>query len=245
MLLPVLLWRTQNCSVAIMDVTSVSKCEFGLVESHIQKSMAWFWGRITTLEIKCKKNTIMVTPYSPFCRLTWLQLSLFITCTSVALGLWGNYSSSGPKKESAESECLPSNLQDSIPSDFARSPRSINRVEIWKATEFRQFMLYTGKLVMEGILDDELYKHFMVFIVAMGILVCPQLLKDHSAYAHEPLKYFVQCNFVLDLIIKQIATHAGQLCCFHLSSKTCCQKSELKLLPTQSVAFPFFFTKKK
>ena len=83
------------------------------------------------------------------------------------------------------------NLQKFVPSIFARKPRSLVEADRWKATEFRQFLLYTGKISLKGILRPELYDHFLVLSVAICILVSANLTQKLCDYANRLLQYFV------------------------------------------------------
>ena len=103
----------------------------------------------------------------------------------------------GVKMSSQQSHQISSRLTDlrnSIPSSFARKPRSLVELDRWKATEFRQFLLYTGKIVLNGILRQDLYDHFMTLSTACSILVSSKLVEEHFAYAQKLLEYFVECG---------------------------------------------------
>lgn len=78
-----------------------------------------------------------------------------------------------------------------IPSDFSRKPRSVVEVLRWKATEFRQFLLYTGPVILREILSKSLYDHFLLLSVAIRILACPHLAMTFCDYANELLCLFV------------------------------------------------------
>ena len=56
-------------------------------------------------------------------------------------------------------------LQGKMRSEFARQPGSLNELERWKATEFRQFLLYTGPIVLKGIVSHKLYQHFYHYLL--------------------------------------------------------------------------------
>ncbi|XP_051158453.1 uncharacterized protein LOC127283847 [Leptopilina boulardi] len=86
-----------------------------------------------------------------------------------------------------------------IPTEFARKPRSIKVIKFWKATEFRQFLLYTGSVLLKEILPYKLYVHFNSLHVAIRILCSKNLAKKkrYSNYADDLLSHFVRSLTIL------------------------------------------------
>ncbi|KAJ8018365.1 hypothetical protein HOLleu_43677 [Holothuria leucospilota] len=82
-------------------------------------------------------------------------------------------------------------LRPSVPLEFARKPRPLREVDRWKASEFRQFLLYSRPLVLLGKLPDEQYKNFLLFSVSLHILLHPILSTSYCDYAQELLVLFV------------------------------------------------------
>lgn len=87
-------------------------------------------------------------------------------------------------------------LNPYITSDFSRKSRSILEMRRWKATEFRQYLLYTGQIVLKNNISDECYSNFMTLNIAMLILLSPNnnYLLD---YAKKLLDYFVKSFQIL------------------------------------------------
>lgn len=85
-------------------------------------------------------------------------------------------------------------LRGKMPSEFARQPRSLCELDRWKATEFRQFLLYTGPVVLRSVVSDEFYRHFIALSVAMSILLDSNDEKRYVylQYARELLTFFVR-----------------------------------------------------
>ncbi|EFN67397.1 hypothetical protein EAG_07631, partial [Camponotus floridanus] len=77
------------------------------------------------------------------------------------------------------------------PSDFVRPPRSLNEYTKYKATEFRQFLLYTGPVVTYRILNEEVYKHFLLLHAAIRILISTSPSKTYLNFAELALQKFV------------------------------------------------------
>lgn len=83
------------------------------------------------------------------------------------------------------------NQAKNMPVEFNRKPRSLSEAKRWKATEFRQFLLYTGPVVLRRILNNERYENFLTLHVAITILASSKYsyLID---YASDLLLYFVK-----------------------------------------------------
>lgn len=82
------------------------------------------------------------------------------------------------------------NEAKNMPVEFNRKPRSLSEARRWKATEFRQFLFYTGPVVLSRILNNERYANFLSLHVAITILACPKY--SHLIdYASNLLLYFV------------------------------------------------------
>lgn len=77
--------------------------------------------------------------------------------------------------------------------EFARLPRPLKELDRWKATEFRDFLLYHGLVALKNFLKEPMWSHFLSLHVAIRILVSPKLTKLHDfiQYAKTLLEYFI------------------------------------------------------
>ncbi|KAJ8685366.1 hypothetical protein QAD02_021159 [Eretmocerus hayati] len=85
-------------------------------------------------------------------------------------------------------------LRDYITYDFARRPRAFHFVKIYKATELRLFLLYTGPVALKGILPDNKYQHFLLLHIAATILSRADFCEreDMITFAEDLLRVFVE-----------------------------------------------------
>lgn len=111
-------------------------------------------------------------------------------------------------------------LNGKIPREFARQLRSLYYLDRWKATELRQFLLYTGPPVLQNVLSDQDYCHFLLITVAMSILLSSneEFRSVHLAYTKERMVYFVK-NSVHSLIhicddAKNFEVSLNDICAF-------------------------------
>lgn len=85
-------------------------------------------------------------------------------------------------------------LKGKMPSEFARQPRSLDELERWKATEFRQFLLYTGPIALKGVVSTKLYQHFLSLSIAISIMLESNADRRNSLlnYARQLMQFFVK-----------------------------------------------------
>lgn len=82
-------------------------------------------------------------------------------------------------------------LQLYCPSDFNRKPQELSDFNKFKATEFRQFILYTVPAVAKDVFDEEYYQHFMILHAIMRLLVSEETPQDMLQFCREGLKHYV------------------------------------------------------
>jgi len=83
-------------------------------------------------------------------------------------------------------------VQSHTPCEFSRKPRSVSELDRWKATEFRQFLLFTGPVVLKDVLPEELYSNFLLLHVAISCLVSPHYSQVYCDFARKLLIRFVE-----------------------------------------------------
>ena len=81
-----------------------------------------------------------------------------------------------------------------MPREFARQPRSLKDLRRFKATEFRQFLLYTGPVFLKDLLETFEYKHFLYLMIGISILLDEDATfrLEHLSFAQENILNFVR-----------------------------------------------------
>ena len=83
-------------------------------------------------------------------------------------------------------------IQPYISREFSRKPCALFELKQWKVTELRQFLLYTGPVILKKVFPKTMYKHFLYLSIAIRILLSSSLIQYYTDYAGQLLQYFVQ-----------------------------------------------------
>jgi hypothetical protein len=95
-----------------------------------------------------------------------------------------------------------------MPSEFCRKPRGLDEIKRFKASEYRQILLYSGSVILFEALKVEygpVYDHFLSLSISMSILLHPQYCHEYLQYAKDLLVHFVKT--CINLYGKQYITH--------------------------------------
>lgn len=89
-----------------------------------------------------------------------------------------------------------SHLKGALPAEFSRQPRGMVDLDRWKATELRQFLLYTGPIILKEVLHEDQYHHFLCLSVGMNILLedTDGKRECYLGYARDILEHFVDTS---------------------------------------------------
>ena len=68
-----------------------------------------------------------------------------------------------------------------IPSFFVRKASTLEHIDRFKATELRQILLYTGKIVFKNILNNDYYQHLLSLNIAISLLLSPSFSTDTNS----------------------------------------------------------------
>lgn len=73
-----------------------------------------------------------------------------------------------------------------------RQIRDLTSIAKWKAIEYRNFALYLGIVILNGNLEDYIYKHFLLYFCALTIITSKHHMRRLSRVADLCLKLFVE-----------------------------------------------------
>ena len=127
-----------------------------------------------------------------------------------------------------------------LPCEFSRRPRPLSEIKKFKATEFSTILKYTGIVAFMNVIDQNIFKNFLLFHVGITILTSKQFCLKHNDFAQACIVEFLN-NSKLQYGSKFFSYNVHSL--FHLVDDV---KTNLVSLNSMS-AYPFenFFIKLK
>lgn len=89
-------------------------------------------------------------------------------------------------------------LKQYVPCEFNRKPRSLNELSYWKATEFRNFLLYYGPFILKDNIDISIYEHFLLLHVGISILISSSHLSVFGTNSADKLlnTFIKHCQYI-------------------------------------------------
>ena len=101
-----------------------------------------------------------------------------------------------------------------FPTEFGRTSRTIDDFHLWKATEFRSFLLYTGIFVLKNCVSEDVYYSFLLLHTAVRILSCEKACISNADVVEEMMVEFVK---VFAIIYGECHVSFNVHCLLHLT----------------------------
>lgn len=101
-------------------------------------------------------------------------------------------------------------INDFKPKEIHREIRRLDYIKVWKGSEFRSFLLYTGPIVLKQVLRPNIYQHFLVLLCAVRIVSSKQYIK-YINVAEELFKDYIK-QFIQLYGRHSISSNVHNLC---------------------------------
>lgn len=83
-------------------------------------------------------------------------------------------------------------LSAHMPSELSRNLRPLSELDYWKATDFRQFLIYSSYIALKDYLNAEVFDNYKCLMVAIYLLLSPAYCLKYASYAKELLAHFIE-----------------------------------------------------
>lgn len=77
------------------------------------------------------------------------------------------------------------------PSNLTRTPRSLQQRAQWKASEWRNWLLFYSLFTLQGVLSSNYFAHYLLLVESVFILLSNSITPDELSYAEHQLHTFV------------------------------------------------------
>ncbi|XP_034245817.1 uncharacterized protein LOC117647933 [Thrips palmi] len=88
-------------------------------------------------------------------------------------------------------------LKPYCPADFNRKPNSLKYIKSFKCTEFRRIVLYDGILAFKDLIDDNIYRHFLLLHASCYVMCSKTLYTLHRETVVEMIQSFISHSSVI------------------------------------------------
>jgi len=99
-----------------------------------------------------------------------------------------------PAKNIPELSIQMMKFASSLPSEFNRTVRPLKEVKFWKASEYRNFLLYIGPLILHRYLHADFYKHYLLLHFSIYVFCHSKYHTELFVNASSTLKLFLECS---------------------------------------------------